>query len=129
MVAHDDAMARLAPQLRTQVIHGDVTDYNVIGRRGEDGRLWPSGLIDFGDSTRTYLAAEPAVAATSVIAHALGDPLGAMLAVLRGFHAELPLTEAEIAAYFPLVSAALRCAPSAPTSRPRSIPTTTTRLG
>ncbi len=103
MVAHDEAMARLAPLLRTQVVHGDVTDYNVIGRRGDDGRLWPSGLIDFGDSTRTYLAAEPAVAATSVIAHAPGDPLGAMLAVLRGFHAELPLTEAEISAYFPLV--------------------------
>src|SRR5436853_557278 len=58
------AEARIAPLtagLRTQVIHGDVTDWNVIARRDAAGRLVPVGLIDFGDVLVSWLVAELAV--------------------------------------------------------------------
>ena len=103
MGVHDHALERLAADLRMQVIHGDVTDFNVVGRRDGDGRLMPCGLIDFGDMTRSYLVAEAAVAAASLTWHAPDDPLAAIVDVVSGFHARLPLTEPELAAVFPLV--------------------------
>jgi 4-aminobutyrate aminotransferase-like enzyme/Ser/Thr protein kinase RdoA (MazF antagonist) len=103
MAAHDAALERLAPQLRIQVIHGDVTDYNVIGRCDEAGRLQPAGLIDFGDMTRTYLVGEAAVTAAAVAGHDPQRALQAICDVVRGFDAELPLTDDELAALFPLV--------------------------
>jgi Ser/Thr protein kinase RdoA (MazF antagonist) len=44
-----EAIARLAPQLRRQIVHCDVTDWNVIGRRDRSGRMLPCGVIYFGD--------------------------------------------------------------------------------
>jgi 4-aminobutyrate aminotransferase-like enzyme/Ser/Thr protein kinase RdoA (MazF antagonist) len=103
MRRHDDAIERLAPKLRVQVIHGDVTDFNVLGRRNRAGRLEPVALIDFGDMTRTYLAGEAAVAAAAIAGRDPRTALQSITDVVRGFHAELPLTEAELAAIFPLV--------------------------
>ena len=67
-----DCEARLGPLipgLRTQVVHGDANDYNVLANRVEDtppggryGDRRVTGIIDFGDAMRTWLAAEPAVA-------------------------------------------------------------------
>ena len=103
MRVHDRALERLAADLRVQVIHGDVTDFNVVGRRDGDGRLMPCGLIDFGDMTRSYLVAEAAVAAASLTWHDPDDALAVIVDVVSGFHARLPLTEPELAAVFPLV--------------------------
>ena len=103
MQVHDRALERLATDLRVQVIHGDVTDFNVVGRRDGDGRLMPCGLIDFGDMTRSYLVAEAAVAAASLTWHDPDDALAVIVDVVSGFHARLPLTEPELAAVFPLV--------------------------
>ena len=103
MQVHDRALERLAADLRVQVIHGDVTDFNVVGRRDGDGRLMPCGLIDFGDMTRSYLVAEAAVAAASLTWHDPDDALAVIVDVVSGFHARLPLTEPELAAVFPLV--------------------------
>jgi 4-aminobutyrate aminotransferase-like enzyme/Ser/Thr protein kinase RdoA (MazF antagonist) len=87
--------------LRVQPIHCDVTDYNTVAH----GREAPHGLLDFGDTVRTWRACDPANAAVSAIAHDCEDPLGPALAVLAGFHAESPLDEAEIDAFWPLVAA------------------------
>ncbi|HVG88450.1 MAG: aminotransferase [Gaiellales bacterium] len=103
MAAHDLALGRLAGSLRRQVIHGDVTDYNVIGRRDAAGRLQPAGLIDFGDMTRTYLVGEAAVTAAAVAGREPAAALAAICDVARGFDAVLALTDEELAALFPLV--------------------------
>jgi 4-aminobutyrate aminotransferase-like enzyme/Ser/Thr protein kinase RdoA (MazF antagonist) len=103
MAVHDDALERLAGQLRRQVIHGDVTDYNVIGANDTSGRLMPHGLIDFGDMTRSYLVGEAAVLATAAISHDRDEALAALVDVAVAFNAALPLSEAELAALFPLV--------------------------
>jgi 4-aminobutyrate aminotransferase-like enzyme len=103
MAVHDAAVDRLAASLRRQVIHGDVTDYNLIGELDGSGRLTPTGLIDFGDMVRSHLAGEAAVLATAAIGHDRDDALACLVDVVRGFHERLPLTEPELAAMFPLV--------------------------
>ncbi len=103
MAVHDAALAPLADRLRRQVIHGDVTDYNVIGSRDPSRRLMPHGLIDFGDMSRSYLAAEVAVLATAAVSHDPRDALAAVVDCTGAFHGRLPLTEHELAAMWPLV--------------------------
>jgi 4-aminobutyrate aminotransferase-like enzyme/Ser/Thr protein kinase RdoA (MazF antagonist) len=93
-----------APQLvtlRQQVIMNDANDYNVlVSGSGFAARV--SGLIDVGDLLRAPLICELAIACTYVM---LGkpDPLAAAAVVVRGFHAQLPLTEAELAVLDPLI--------------------------
>jgi 4-aminobutyrate aminotransferase-like enzyme/Ser/Thr protein kinase RdoA (MazF antagonist) len=88
--------------LRIAPIHGDVTGDNVVGEVGADGRPWPSGLIDFGDITRSWVVSELAVTCAAILHQMGGDPLGWLPAV-AGFHAVVPLDEADIVALWPLV--------------------------
>ncbi|MDQ3343641.1 MAG: phosphotransferase, partial [Actinomycetota bacterium] len=60
-------LERLDASLRRQAIHGDVTDWNVLAERDGAGRPTPCGLIDFGDMTRSWLAAECAVLAAAMV--------------------------------------------------------------
>ena len=95
----------LLGRLRSSVIHNDANDYNVIVGGGDD--LYSRdqqviGLIDFGDLVHTWTVADLAIA----IAYAIldkPDPLTAAAHVVRGYHAEYPLTETELAALFGLV--------------------------
>jgi len=103
MAVHDDAIERLEGHLRRQVIHGDVTDYNVICRPDPSGRLMPHGLIDFGDMTRSYLVGEVAVLATAAISHDRDQAIEVLVDIATAFHARLPLSEPDLAALFPLV--------------------------
>ncbi len=106
-----DCEERLAPViagLRTQVVHGDANDYNVLANRVEDtppggryGDRRVTGIIDFGDAMRTWLASEPAVAGAYAML-SKRDPVGALAQLVSGFHAVYPLLEEEIAAVFPL---------------------------
>jgi 4-aminobutyrate aminotransferase-like enzyme/murein DD-endopeptidase MepM/ murein hydrolase activator NlpD len=91
-----DAVARLAPRLRSQIVHCDVTDWNVIGRRDAAGRLMPCGVIDFGDVTRTLRVCELAVAASIAFGHEPDEPITAAAEIVRGFDAVCPLDDAEI---------------------------------
>ena len=91
-----EAIERLAPQLRRQVAHCDVTDWNVIGRRDRAGRPMPCGVIDFGDVTRTLRACELAVAASIAYGHEPDDPICAAAEIVRGFDAVCPLDDAEL---------------------------------
>src|SRR4029079_15155957 len=43
------AVTPLMDDLRVQVVHADLADYNVVATRDGAGRLTPSGVIDFGD--------------------------------------------------------------------------------
>ncbi len=97
------ALARLEPlrqELRTGVIHGDVTDDNVV-IVGDDPDA-PAGVIDFGDVSRGWLVAELAVAVASALHHVPRNPLRA-LETIDAFAPHLPLTDPEIAALWPLV--------------------------
>jgi 4-aminobutyrate aminotransferase-like enzyme/Ser/Thr protein kinase RdoA (MazF antagonist) len=101
MAVHDAALVDLGGALPVQVVHGDVTRYNVLGRRDRAGRLQPGGLIDFGDTLRSYRVAELAVTVADV-AGTDADPLRALADLTAGFHGALALTETELAALFPL---------------------------
>lgn len=95
-----DAIARLAAladELPIQVVHGDLTDDNVV--LTPDGEV---GVIDFGDLGSSWRCAELAVAAASVLAKT-GSDVDALLAVVAGFTAHVPLSDAELAAVWPLV--------------------------
>jgi Ser/Thr protein kinase RdoA (MazF antagonist) len=87
--------------LRHSLIHGDVNDYNVLVR---DGRV--VGLLDFGDMVYSAVVCDLAI----VLAYALldpPDPLGAALLIIRAYHIRFPLTQAEIQALYPLMTARL----------------------
>ena len=104
----EERLVPLIPGLRTQVVHGDANDYNVLANRVEDtppggryGDRRVTGIIDFGDAMRTWLASEPAVAGAYAML-SKRDPVGALAQLASGFHEEYPLGEQEIAAVFPL---------------------------
>jgi 4-aminobutyrate aminotransferase-like enzyme/Ser/Thr protein kinase RdoA (MazF antagonist) len=104
----DRAWTALEPvvrDLRVQVVHADLADYNVVAERDLAGRLDPVGVIDFGDVVRSWLVADLATAITSLLVRERRSPLLDACAVVAGFHAVTPLTEPELAALWPLVAA------------------------
>ncbi|HET9102587.1 MAG TPA: aminotransferase [Solirubrobacteraceae bacterium] len=94
---------QVAAALPSQMIHGDISDYNALASPGARGELPVTGLIDFGDVTHTWRVCELACACVATASRAPADPLGAMRAVLAGFHGRNPLGEAEIEALWPLI--------------------------
>lgn len=99
------ALAPLEADLRVQVIHADVTDLNTVVRQDRAGRPMPVGLIDFGDLSRSWLAAELAVTIAADVFHALDQPLQAAREIARGFLPHQPLTAPELAGVWPMVVA------------------------
>jgi len=105
------ALAPRLPALRVQVIHGDVTDVNVVATRDRAGRLRPRGLIDLGDATRSWLVAEPAILCSSFLHHDPARAVQLAASVVGAFHRVMPLGEHELAALWPCVAArAASCA-------------------
>ncbi len=91
----------LLPRLRAcprQVIHNDANDYNVL--LDADGQV--SGLLDFGDMVETYRVIEVAVASAYALIGS-DDPFSVIGALAAAYHAENPLTEAEVDLIFDLV--------------------------
>ena len=86
-----------------QTIHGDVTDYNVLATVAAPGQVAITGLIDFGDSTRTWRIADLANACAAVVCRAVDEPLHALLAVVAGYDELAPLSEVEVDALWPLI--------------------------
>ena len=104
--AYETTVVPRLPSLPRQFIHNDANDQNVLVRRTRPGgsggpddpassRLEVAGLIDFGDMTHSCALFEPAVAVAYVM---LGkaEPLTAASHVVRGYHAEHPLTELDL---------------------------------
>jgi 4-aminobutyrate aminotransferase-like enzyme/Ser/Thr protein kinase RdoA (MazF antagonist) len=94
-------------ELPSQVVHGDITEDNVIGRAGADGRLHPTGIIDFGDVMLSHRVSDIAATAAMSLRHAGSDPLVVLPAVVA-FDREVPLTLDEVDALWPLI--VQRCA-------------------
>ena len=102
LVRATDLLDPVRDSLPRTVIHNDANDYNVMVSPALDGtRL--SGLIDFGDVTHGWRAAEVAVAAAYAMMD-LDDPVAAACAVARGYSAVAPLLEAECRAIVPMVA-------------------------
>uniref|UniRef100_UPI003A83E708 phosphotransferase n=1 Tax=Leucobacter sp. BZR 635 TaxID=3378705 RepID=UPI003A83E708 len=95
-------LAAVAAELPVQAIHGDLTDDNVIGFRGEDSRLHPHTVLDLGDLSYGWRIAELAVTAASLLHHEPERPLRA-LGALDAFHAAAPVSVPEARALWPLV--------------------------
>ena len=91
----------LESKLRRGWIHNDFNDYNilVVPKISRNPDL---GLIDFGDMTHSYLAAEPAVACAYAMLDK-PDPLEAAALLIRGFHQHFPLEEKELEILFPMI--------------------------
>jgi len=94
------AIAGISAALPVQVIHGDITDDNVVCSTDATGLA--DGIIDFGDLTRSWAVAELAVAVSSVLRHHGGEPAAA-LPLIAAFHQQRPLDDNEITALWPLV--------------------------
>jgi 4-aminobutyrate aminotransferase-like enzyme/Ser/Thr protein kinase RdoA (MazF antagonist) len=99
------ALDVVAADLPTQVIHGDVTDFNVVADPGPDARLVPAGIIDFGDLMHTWRAAEAAVTICALLVKDPRAPLRIAEDVLAGFLSQQPLTTVEVEALWPMVAA------------------------
>jgi 4-aminobutyrate aminotransferase-like enzyme/Ser/Thr protein kinase RdoA (MazF antagonist) len=100
------ALERHGSSLPRSVVHQDLNDFNVLARRGPDGRHHVHAVLDFGDALRTARVGEPAVA----VAYAMlrkADPLSAAAAVVRGYTTEGTLEDAELAVLFPFAAARL----------------------
>ncbi|MGO1537967.1 MAG: aminotransferase [Leucobacter sp.] len=97
------ALEDVADALPEQAIHGDVTDDNVMGLRGDDSRLHPHTIIDLGDLSYGWRVAELSITLASLLQHEPDRPLR-VLETIEAFHREVPLTEAEIRAVWPLVN-------------------------
>ncbi|HEY0449336.1 aminotransferase [Actinophytocola sp.] len=91
----------VAAQLPHQAIHGDLTDDNVVCADADGVRL-PDGVIDLGDLTRSWTVGELAVTVSSLLHHDGAGP-ATVLPAVAAFHAERPLSDAEIEALWPLV--------------------------
>jgi 4-aminobutyrate aminotransferase-like enzyme/Ser/Thr protein kinase RdoA (MazF antagonist) len=103
LALYESEVVPALPSLRRSVIYGDANDYNVLV-----APPWPQprivvSVIDFGDMHHSLTVSEVAIATAYAI---LGekDPLSAAAAVVRGYHKALPLSEAEIAALYPLIA-------------------------
>ncbi|GMK56434.1 hypothetical protein CspeluHIS016_0302740 [Cutaneotrichosporon spelunceum] len=92
----------MAHALPVQLIHGDITDDNVVGPRDALGRVCPETVIDWGDLSGGWRVAELAVTLSCIMHHNRGHALDAMPAV-AAFDAQVPLSDAELAALWPLV--------------------------
>jgi 4-aminobutyrate aminotransferase-like enzyme/Ser/Thr protein kinase RdoA (MazF antagonist) len=93
------AVAAQVESLPQQVIHGDLTDDNVVST---DGRV-PDGVIDLGDLGRTWRVGELAITLSSLLHHD-GVDLTAALEAVRAYHELLPLTDAELDVLWPLLA-------------------------
>jgi 4-aminobutyrate aminotransferase-like enzyme/Ser/Thr protein kinase RdoA (MazF antagonist) len=81
------------PRLRAQVVHGDFTLGNLLF----DERDRVSGVLDFGDSCHTALAADVAVALASLLrGRAEDDAFRTARVALDGYAERMPLEELEL---------------------------------
>lgn len=111
---HQRFVAEVAPALPSlphAVIHGDANDHNVLVATGSPTAPAERfdrvvGLLDFGDLVHSVVVAEVAVAAAYHVRSGR-DPVGALVDVAAGFHAERPLSADELGVLWDLLLARL----------------------
>ncbi|WP_217376396.1 aminotransferase class III-fold pyridoxal phosphate-dependent enzyme [Paenarthrobacter ureafaciens] len=88
----------LLPQ---SLVHHDLNALNILVERTQN-RNRVSGIIDFGDVTRTARVSDLAILVASV-SRGQTDPLRTAEILTRSYAESVPLTESEVEALFPLV--------------------------
>ena len=94
--------AKILPGLRAQVIHADMSMYNLLF----SGDLQISGIVDFGDMTHAPLVCDLAVAIADVL-HGRDDAIAAAEAMIGGYASVTPLEDEEADLLADLVAARL----------------------
>ena len=95
----------LLPLLSQSINYGDANDYNILVSEDPNVPRVP-GVIDFGDMVYSHTLNELAIGLAYLLMHK-EDPLSAAIPVIRGYHAQYPLTETEVDALFSLIGARL----------------------
>ena len=91
----------LAPKLRVQPSHQNLTEMAVVGEG--TGETWkPDGVTDFTGIARGWVVGGLANTCAFLVRRNGGDPFS-ILPAARAYHALYPLTEAELEALWPLV--------------------------
>ena len=91
------------PDLRKQVIHNDVNEWNVLVDKNEI-----AGIIDFGDLVHTCLINELAVA-LPYACYEKEDPLKWAQYIIKAYHKIVPLEEIEISVLYYSMAARMCC--------------------
>lgn len=102
----DHFASRTAPDLARlprQVIHGDFNPHNLLADPKASDRL--SGILDFGDMTRSHRICDLAVAGSYLIDP--DDPLACLVPLVGAYHRTNPLTLDELWLLPDLISARL----------------------
>jgi len=89
-------------------VHNDLNPLNILVDPADESRV--TGVIDFGDMTRTALIADVAVTAAELIPPDCTDPGEARVSVLdvaSAYHERVPLLPAELALLGALTAARL----------------------
>ena len=93
----DKFISQVKPVLDTlpmQVIHNDMNPGNVLMDKQRPDQI--SGVIDFGDMTKSPLIIDLAVAAAYQLSEG-SDPLAGALPMIAGYHSITPLPDTELA--------------------------------
>jgi Ser/Thr protein kinase RdoA (MazF antagonist) len=80
--------------LETQVIHGDFSPYNVVvDEQSED---YVTGVIDFGDTVRSAVIFDPAVALANLLGRTPEQPWRDACAFVAGYERARPIKDREL---------------------------------
>ncbi len=97
------------PRLRQQIVHNDLNPLNVLVDPADEDCV--TGIIDFGDITRTALVADVAVTAAEQIPEGTATDVSAACQAVRevaaAYHESVPLLQPELAILGTLVAARL----------------------
>ena len=80
--------------LETQVIHGDYSPYNVVVDDQREGYV--TGVIDFGDTVRSAVIFDPAVAMANLLGRTPDDPWREACAFVAGYQRTRPIRDREV---------------------------------
>ena len=80
--------------LETQVIHGDYSPYNVVVDDQREGYV--TGVIDFGDTVRSAVIFDPAVAMANLLGRTPDDPWREACAFVAGYQRTRPIRDGEL---------------------------------
>jgi hydroxylysine kinase len=80
--------------LETQVIHGDYSPYNVVVDEHSDDYV--TGVIDFGDTVRSAVIFDPAVAVANLLGRAPEQPWRDGCVFVAGYETARPIKDREL---------------------------------
>jgi Ser/Thr protein kinase RdoA (MazF antagonist) len=100
---NNDIIQMYNSQLRHQLVHGDLADYNIIAERKGLNRPKIRGIIDFGDIVESWLVADIACCIVTLLSRKNQDCLQTVIEVIKGFSSHTPLNETELRALWHLI--------------------------